>query len=292
MTNKQIFDDKIKFNDITKHSNLALDLISNNRLKFREKSKKEVLREYELEKWKDIYERTKKLKTPRLKEVESLHQNPNELSSYFYNDKFFVSQKQNINKYYIDLYFSFIKPYIKEASSIVELGAGYGSKIIGLSQINEIKKKPLFGFELTANGCSTMDLIAKHTDLNLTTGFCDFENENIGIKDLPKRSIIFTSYSLHYLPELTIRLIKNIRQLKPLIVIHFEPIYQLYENKTLHHEMCKKYFELNDYTKNILSIIKEAGEKKFIAIRKIEPNIFGSNPFMPISVIEWKPLFN
>ena len=86
MINKQIFDNKIKFNDITKHSNLALDLISNNRLKFREKSKKEVLREYEFEKWKDIYERTKKLKTPILKKVESLHQNPNELSSYFYNN--------------------------------------------------------------------------------------------------------------------------------------------------------------------------------------------------------------
>ena len=236
--------------------------------------------------------KTKKLKTPILKNVESLHQNPNELSCYFYNDKFFVSQKQNINRYYIDLYFSFLKPYIKEASSIVELGAGYGSKIIGLSQIKEIKKKPLFGFELTANGCSIMDLISNHTDLNLTTGFCDFEKENFGIKGLPKGAIIFTSYSLHYLPELTIQLIKNIMQLKPLIVIHFEPIYQLYQNNTFHHEMCKKYFEYNDYTKNILSILKEASEKKLITISKIVPNIFGSNPFLPISVLEWKPLLN
>ena len=289
MIKKRRSDTKISFNDLAKYSNLPLKLISNNSLKIRKKSKSEVHREYELEKWNSIYEKAKKLKHPTLEKIESLYQDLDEVTPYFYDESFSLSKNSNLNKYHLELYHHFLKPFIPEASSIIELGAGYGSKIIGLSNFKEVKKKPLFGFELSANGCKTMDLLSKFLDLNLTTGYCDLENMNIDSNMVPEGSIIFTSYSLHYTSNLSIKLIDRINRLKPKVVIHFEPIYELFSENTIHNLMCRKYFEANDYTKNILSVLNKAEESKKINLKVIKPNILGSNPLLPISVITWEP---
>lgn len=289
MINKKDSDTKISFNDLAKYSNLPLELISNNSLRIRKKSKSEVLREYEFEKWNSIYEKAKKLKYPTLEKVESLYQDLDEITTYFYNDSFLLSKNSNLNKYHLELYYHFLKPFIPEASSVIEIGAGYGSKIIGLSNFKEIKKKPLFGFELSVNGCKTMDLLSKPLDLNLKTGYCDLENMNIDPNMVPEGSIIFTSYSLHYTSNLSVKLIDRINRLKPKVVIHFEPVYELFSENTIHELMCRKYFEANDYTKNILSVLNKAEESKKINLKVIKPNILGSNPFLPISIIIWEP---
>ena len=289
MINKKSSDTKISFNDLAKYSNLPMELISNYSLKIRKKSKSEVLREYELEKWNSIYKKTKKLKYPTIEKVESLYQDLDEVTPYFYDNSFLLSKNLNLNKYHLELYYHFLKPFIPEASSVIELGAGYGSKIIGLSNFKEVKKKPLFGFELSANGCKTMDLLSKSLDLNLTTGYCDLEDMNIDSNMVPEGSIIFTSYSLHYTSNMSVKLIDCINRLKPKVVIHFEPIYELFSENTIHNLICRKYFEANDYTKNILSVLNKAEESKKINLKVIKPNILGSNPLLPISVIIWEP---
>ena len=51
--------------------------------------------------------------------------------------------------------------------------------------------------------------------------------------------------------------------------------------------MCKRYIELNDYNKNMISIFNDAQEKGKIELEIIE-NIIGGNPFLPISIIKWR----
>ena len=291
MINKKSSDTKISFNDLAKYSNLPSELILNNSLKIRKKSKSEVLREYELEKWNSVYKKAKKLKYPTLEKVESLYQDLDEVSPYFYDDNFLLSKNSNLNKYHLDLYYYFLKPFIPEASSIIEIGAGYGSKIIGLSNFKEVKKKALFGFELTVNGRKTMDLLSKSLDLNLTTGHCDFSNFNLDSYKIPKDSVVFSSYALFYTRKLSLKFIDTIIRLKPKVVVHFEPTYELYSSKTIHQILCRKYFKKNDYTQNLLSVINLAQSKNKIKVELIKPNVLGSNPLLPISVIIWKPNF-
>ena len=71
----------------------------------------------------------------------------------------------------------------------------------------------------------------------------------------------------------------------PIAIVLFEPCFELINNKTTHGIMCKKYIEINDYSKNIFSLSKEVSiryKKSF----KFTPNIIGENPFLPISIIE------
>ena len=80
----------------------------------------------------------------------------------------------------------------------------------------------------------------------IKVGLFDFNNIiNEDIR-LPENSIIFTSFCLHYLPDITGRLIQFILNLKPKIIINFEPCYESHPN-TKFGEMCKRYIELNDY---------------------------------------------
>ena len=52
--------------------------------------------------------------------------------------------------------------------------------------------------------------------------------------------------------------------------------------------MCKKYIEINDYNRNLYSQLIKAQKNKKIEL-KIKKNVIGSNPFLPISIIEWSP---
>ena len=54
--------------------------------------------------------------------------------------------------------------------------------------------------------------------------------------------------------------------------------------------MQRKYLELNDYNRNLLSILREAETKGVIKIVEEIPQIFGSNPFLPLSIIAWSPI--
>jgi hypothetical protein len=46
--------------------------------------------------------------------------------------------------------------------------------------------------------------------------------------------------------------------------------------------------ELNDYTKNVASSIEAGCKQRNIDI-KVQKNVNGKNPFLPISIIEWTP---
>ena len=123
----------------------------------------------------------------------------------------------------------------------------------------------------------------------VSVGQCDFRNLKLKAMKIPENAIIFTSYSLHYVSNFTTIFVKILLELKPKIVVHFEPCYEHYTNNSLHEMMCKRYIELNDYTRNLVSVFKEEHSRKSINVR-MQKNVMGANPFLPLSVIEWTPI--
>jgi len=131
-------------------------------------------------------------------------------------------------------------------------------------------------------------LIAKNTNKNIDVGHCDFNTLNFGGMQIPENAIIFTSYAIHYVPQLRDDFVRFLCQFKPKAVVHFEPCYDYFDKQTIHGLMCQRYIELNGYTRNIGSSI-EAGCKQVGANIKVQRNIHGTNPFLPFSIIEWQP---
>ena len=51
-------------------------------------------------------------------------------------------------------------------------------------------------------------------------------------------------------------------------------------------KLCKRYIELNDYNIDMVTTLENAFKKGLINM-KVDKNVIGGNPFLPISIIEW-----
>jgi hypothetical protein len=283
------FQTEISFNDLSKYSAWPARLLSLEHFPTRQKSKKEVLREYQTEKWNDLYQAVIKTGNPTLEMVESLSENPDEISPYADRDRLFLSTNINILERHLELYHKVLEPHCKGAAALVELGAGYGSKILGLAKRQPFSDMRLVGAELTENGRNIMSLLNQSVENKIEVGSCDFDALTIDPKLVPKNSVIFTSYAAHYVPELSMDFAAFLLQLEPKAIIHFEPVYELFSTDSIYELMCRRYMEVNDYTRNLLSVINHSVDKKKSVISSLKINQLSANPFLPISVIEWHP---
>ena len=283
------YQEEISFNDLSKYSAWPARLLSLEHFPTRQKSKEEVLREYQTEKWNDLYQAVIKTGSPTLEMVESLSENPDEISPYADSDRLFLTTNKNILERHLELYHKVLEPHCKGAAALVELGAGYGSKILGLAKRQPFSDMQLVGAELTENGRNIMNLLSQSGKKNIKVGSCDFDSLTIDPNLIPKNSVIFTSYAAHYVPELSMDFADFLLQLEPKAIIHFEPVYELFSSDSIYELMCRRYMEINDYTRNLMSVINHSVENKKSVISSLKINQLSANPFLPISVIEWHP---
>tara|TARA_A100001015_G_scaffold12778_1_gene15044 strand:+ start:6654 stop:7514 length:861 start_codon:yes stop_codon:yes gene_type:complete len=252
------------------------------------KNIKEVYREYEQEEWAGLFSKIKKLKlnNVHITDIDKIYNNFCD-KNFFFDDGFFYygNNKYILNKYnaiYIKTISKFLK---KNNNSIVELGAGYGSKIFNLAKSLK-KKSTFFAGEYSANGRKIMSLINKKNMISKIFK-CNLLDKEL-TEPIPKNSIIFTSYALHYTPKIKKNFYLYFKKANPKVIIHFEPFFEVHDYRKVYGKMCKNYIAYNDYCKNQLSTFKKLDKEKKIKILFLKKNIFGSNPLLPISILAWK----
>jgi hypothetical protein len=278
----------ISLNDIPNFTDWPKRLLSLESFGVRHKTEKEVLREYQDEKWGRLLKQVRLLGKPSLLDVEETFVDFGARSPCYDAGKFYLANERQMLDKHLDLYAAVLGPHIKNASCLVELGAGFGSKLFHLASRRSFSRMPLFAGEFTRNGRELISLLSDSLQKSVTVGHCDFRKmELIGLA-IPENAVIFTSYAVHYVPQLSSKFVEFLSRLKPRAVVHFEPCYEHYPLNTLHGLMCRRYVELNDYTRNLHSVIDTAQHLRKIRTR-IRKNVIGSNPFLPISVIEWFP---
>ena len=276
---------EITFDDLSNFSTLPETISNSPDEEIRYKTKDEVLREFNLEKWFQILDEVKKDETILLKDIDCKIEEFEKLFPFFYKNKFYIGSGREIFKKHIEIFKNVLDPYIENASSLVELGAGYGSKILNLSNYENYNELPLYAGEFTKNGCDAIKLLSQRMNKKIEVGHCDLKEEIIeGIK-VPKNSIIFTSYAAHYVENFSSTFIDFILEMDPKIVINFEPCYENHSDSK-YGSMCKRYIELNGYNLDLISVLEEAHQNRKIDL-EITKNVIGSNPFLPISIIKW-----
>lgn len=241
------------------------------------KNKKNILREFNKEKYFNIYNFFKNKKLVSIKDI----------------DKFFCKNKREQERLEKEkeIMIYYISKFTKKTKDIVDLGCGYGSKSFGLISKKKFSAKNFFLLDLASNSINIIKLLIKYMKKDVPKiryNVCDFYNhKKIGIK-IPKNSLIFTSYSLIYKRKLNDNFLKLIIRLKPKFVIHFEPIFEHIIEKTKNNEKIKKYFLKNNYSLNLLSILKKYERLRKIKIIFEKKQVFGINKFFPFSIIVWR----
>ena len=280
---------EILLDNLPEYSDWVKLVLSEQELSVNQKTVKEVMREYEDEKWGHALQEVKELSNPCLEYVEMKLEGINQESPFYLQDSFYLGFGREILDAHISLYEQTMAPYIENASCLVELGAGYGSKILNLSKCKGFDKLPLYAAEYTKSGCELISILADSLDKNINVGYCDFRKLNIKDIDIPENAIVFTSLATMYVPELSDDFIAFLANIKPLVVIHFEPCYEHHTDIRVHGLLCRRYIELNDYNRNLISIINRSVKNKEIAAKSIK-NVIGTNPLLPISIVEWTPI--
>jgi F0F1-type ATP synthase gamma subunit len=126
---------KINLDSIAKYSEWPKKLLASKRFK-KYKTKKEIIREFNDEKWKKIYKTLNKKKKYSISEAEKVLNNPEKTTICYDREKgFCLSKNKEINKYILKVIENKIKKHLTSASCLVELGAGFGSKILQLTKI-------------------------------------------------------------------------------------------------------------------------------------------------------------
>ena len=277
---------RVKFRNLPIYQESIRELISSNDRKVKVKTKSNVLREFEQEKWGCIYNnlRDDDNNTYRLDDIENLYFGLEKKQTFVEHGNFFYTKQKNVLARYLDLYLDVIKKY-NDKVPIVELGAGFGSKIIAIAERMPPKRK-FFAADLTTSGQNIMRYLSKVHNIDLGVGYVDFEEREIRGINIPKKSIIFTSYSLHYLPKLTQNIPEFFMKFEPSVIINFEPCFEAFDTNDIYYLLCRRYSEENGYAQNILSTIQKFCSKNNLNF-SANKNVLGDNPLLPATVIEW-----
>jgi hypothetical protein len=279
----------VNLDDLPRFSDWPKRLLSLEPFGVKHKTESEVLREFQVEKWGELLKQVRELGNPALHDVENTSADPAAVLPCYDSGGFYLATQQQILERQLDLYAGVLEPYLTGASCVVELGAGYGSKLFGLAQRERFSELALVAGEFTQSGRDLISLLATALHRPVSIGHCDFRHLALNGMTIPEQAVIFTSYAVHYVPDLTTDFVDFLCRLSPRVVVHFEPCYEHYSMTSLHGMMCRRYVELNDYARNLVSIIEACRVRKGLTVRTRE-NVFGPNPFLPFSVIEWSPV--
>ncbi len=279
---------QIDFNSISNYHSWPKTLLDNVKLSVKHKTIDQVIREFGDEKWTQIYTLLKNKPGINLNQLEELINKEEKLNVSVIRGNFFETSNSKINAIYIEILKKTLLKYSNQYQTIVEIGAGYGSKILQIASCDEFINNKFVAGELTQQGQGLIKKLASNMDLNMNVGYCDILNGDYSELKIPDNSIIFSFYSAHYVSDFKKSLYKKILKLNPSIIIHFEPIYEALSSNNIYELMCRKYIKINDYNTNLLQTIKLLEADKLLSFT-IQKNVLGSNPFLPISIIECKP---
>ena len=175
------------------------------------------------------------------------------------------------------------------ASSVVELGAGYGSVILRLAADARFQGVPLAAAEYTQSGLELIKGIAAAQNLSLRAGRCDLTASALTDLAVAPGAVIFTCMAAHYAAHINDGFVAAFARLRPKAVVHFEPCYEHCDTQSLIGALRRRYIEMNDYNRNLIELLHKEAAAGAIRIVEERPAVIGVNPLLPISVIVWQP---
>ena len=279
---------KIDVDQLPIYSEWPARLLGLEQFKQRFKTKEEIDREFECDKWGGL--------------LSQIQQNPSGWS-LVEADNFFLNGSQTVLSIKNDLY---IAPSIKSheyylneiekrlsefqpIQALVELGAGYGCTILNLAKRAIFSGVKLFAAEYTQSGIACLKHLSAAENIRLVVGACDFTLPSICEMNIPEKSLVYTNWAVSYVPILDDVFVDGMIKLKPAAVVHFEPCIEHYDDSLL-GLLREKYTYMNDYNKNLLTLLRKRESSGDIRIIKEEPCFYGDNCFAPCSFVAWSPV--
>jgi hypothetical protein len=254
-----------------------------------ERTPADLLREFEMDKWGMLLAQLERGEIPAtLEAVEKLAEDHGSL---------LCSAGQELHLYSWEkataVYHDVIQKALREAlpaSAIVEFGAGYGACLLRLAKNPAFQGCTFMGGDYSPAGVEIIGRLATDAGVKVEAAVCDLTSPTVTSLRVPAGSVIFTSCAIMYQKRLSSNFIPALLALKPKKVVHFEPVYENQQGDMLMDLLRRRYIEANEYNTDLLTHLQKAENHGQIVLTRHEPNVYGKNPLLPISVLEWAPV--
>lgn len=256
-----------------------------------DKNPESIVREYNVDKWGTLLKSIKLLKYPNIDAVNSIIIKKEVLPFYF-EDNLYTANSKFIYEFQFNLIKNELKKNIRQYGHLVELGAGYGSVILKLADLEEFKDMGFTACEFTDSGVECMKLIASTLNSAIEIGYCDLSDLTLKQYNIPEDAVFMTCWTMACLKGFSRSTLNEIISHNPSVVIHIEPTFEHWSNNSLLEMLWKRYTQLNDYNQTYLSDLQNYESEGLIKIVEQKKNIFGGNPLFPFSIVKWIPSVN
>jgi len=180
-----------------------------------------------------------------------------------------------------------LRKVLNGGETVVELGCGYGYNLHVLNQ--EFPECEFFGGEFSENAVEIASNLFSDDD-NITVEQFNYYNKEWTLFDRDTNNlVVFTRLSIEQLPQCgpAIERLMQAAGAELEDAIHLEPIYEMHDTESLLQLLRKKYAEINDYNRDLLTVLKNQSD---ISIQATEYDVFGFNGLNPMSLIHWQPV--
>ena len=173
------------------------------------------------------------------------------------------------------------------AAALIELGAGYGRVLLSLAESPYFRGLPLIACDASKQGLHLLEHLAARQNHPVTTVLSDITRLDTQL--FPPNALVLTSFALMYLPQLQEDFFDKILALKPKAVVHFEPCYEHCDKSSLWGLLLQRYMELNDYNRNLISLLRSYQTQNKLRIIHESSHVFGNHPLISVSLVVWTP---
>lgn len=278
---------EIEIDALPRHSSWPARLLGLEDFEQRVKTKAEIDREYGRDKWGSLLaELDKDPGGWTLQRADEFFLGGTE-TAFSEGERLYAGDALAAHERYLAAIEQRLAPFLP-AHTVVELGAGYGSVMLGLARRKAFGDASLIGAEYAASGVQCLSRLAQAEGLRADAGGCDFTLPRLTELDIRPGALVYTCMAVPCVPELPDSFVDGLVRLRPAVVVHIEPCIEHFGTSLL-GLLRTRYTQLNDYNRNLLSLLRRresAGDLRILAEEKC---FFGENCLMPCSLVAWVP---
>jgi len=248
-----------------------------------EKTRSSIYREYETDKWAAIWSDIQSRRLS-LDEIESLQFDGKEEIAISMRSELYLAAPIEARKVLAALVADKVSVFHEPGSTVAELGAGTGAIIARIAKDRRFVGSEFAAADFSHSSIKVIDYVARAEGVSIRTGLFDFHSETNEFRLSAGCTLVF-SFTMAYIQGLDEKFWTRLAATNPGAMVIAEPIYQFYGGKSVLGLLRRRYYEANEYNKEILPSIEDAERNGFVAVTGVEENVIGINPLCPVSLI-------
>lgn len=202
--------------------------------------------------------------------------------------EYILPNEQNFEHEYFNIFRSWLfDKYFSDYDSIYDIGCGSSYNLVELCK--KFPDKKIYGFDFVQSSVDIVNEISEYYKFNTEGKIFDITNPDRDIR-LDDNSLVFTAGVIEQVASKFEKFVEYLLEMKPKLVVHVEPIYELYDQDILFDYLAAKFHYKRGYTRGYLPKLFDLEKAGKIEIIKLKRLNFGSLLMEGFTCIAWKPI--